>query len=179
MSEPQERRTAKDIICAIIQEAGGTLCGTTRLYKAFYVAHLYYWLHSEGVLTDHPIVRMPRGPGIDNGLCLLAELCEEGRINAHEAPSGIHLERVYTLAKGGKVRLEKGQKQAIREALKVVSGKTAAGLSDMVKAMSASLKMVPEGSEIPLYLDVLDEADLEGIDQQLREAGELVDKVFK
>ena len=57
---------AKQVICAIVEAAGGKLEGQVRLYKAFYYAHLYCWENAaEGVLTDYPIVRMPNGPGID------------------------------------------------------------------------------------------------------------------
>ena len=49
----------------IRQSAGDRIEGKTRLFKAFYFAHLFYARSAVDYLTDWPIVRMPQGPGID------------------------------------------------------------------------------------------------------------------
>ena len=60
-----ERSKAKQVILEIIRQSKGRLTGKTRLYMAFYVAHLLYAEQEAGYLTVWPIVKMPFGPGID------------------------------------------------------------------------------------------------------------------
>ena len=81
------REKAKLLLCAIIQAAGGYFNGKTRLYKAFYFAHLFYFRDFKGVLSDHPVVRMPKGPAVDDGTSILAELQSGGNFE-HYKPSG-------------------------------------------------------------------------------------------
>ncbi|MBP87557.1 MAG: hypothetical protein CMJ64_12665 [Planctomycetaceae bacterium] len=60
-----EKDRAKRIIIEIIRQADGSFERKTNLYKAFYHAHLKYAADNPGYLSKWPIVRMPRGPGID------------------------------------------------------------------------------------------------------------------
>ena len=75
-----ESKKAKQIIKEIIRQAGGRLDGKTRLYKAFYLAHLFYFERSPGLLSDWPIVKMPNGPGIDDGDILIDSMVAAGEI---------------------------------------------------------------------------------------------------
>lgn len=86
MSAP-DRHKAKRLILEIIRQAKGGL-GKTQLFKAFWLSHLYYAQIARGYLTDWRIVRMPHGPGIDDGDDLLHELVEEGLITQRYESKG-------------------------------------------------------------------------------------------
>ncbi|HUU30823.1 MAG TPA: hypothetical protein VMY69_01830 [Phycisphaerae bacterium] len=172
------REKAKQIILGIIEVGGGTWYGTTRLYKAFYLSHLFYWDENEGVLTSHPIVRMENGPGIDEGKALLDELRVEDKIGVVPRAKGPYQEFVYSLTKGAKPNLTKAERESIKKAIAWAGSRSAARLSRWAHNFSRSLEEVPLGHEIPLYLDVLDQASIEDIDTRLKKAGDLVGKVF-
>ncbi len=59
------REKAKAILTAIVEQAGGAFGGKTRLYKSFYIAHLLHFRDHAGILSDFPIVRMRRGPAVE------------------------------------------------------------------------------------------------------------------
>ena len=48
---------AKRVLVELIRAAGGEWTGKTRLYKAYYLAHLYYAETESGFLTNWPVVR--------------------------------------------------------------------------------------------------------------------------
>ena len=77
-----DKERAKCVLVEILRAADGHIGSTTELYKAFYIAHLWYASTSPGYLTDWPIVRMQRGPGIGNGHELIDELIRDGIIEA-------------------------------------------------------------------------------------------------
>src|SRR5437667_5852958 len=76
---PPNRERAKRLILEILRQSEGGL-GKTQLFKAFWLAHLYYSKNARGYLTDWPIVRMPNGPGIDQGDSLLLQLIHSGDV---------------------------------------------------------------------------------------------------
>lgn len=80
-TRPPDWDDAKRIIVAIIAAASGEFVGQTRLYKAFYRAHVEYWRAQSRPMTRHRVVWMPHGPGIDQGESLIEELVEEGLIS--------------------------------------------------------------------------------------------------
>jgi hypothetical protein len=61
------RAKADAVIIELLRTAAGEWTGKTKLYKAFYFAHLYFANEHPGQLTDWPIARMPEGPGIHQG----------------------------------------------------------------------------------------------------------------
>ena len=71
------KECAKRLILEILRQAGGEI-EKTKIFKAFWLAHLYYSKIAPGYLTDWPIVRMPNGPGIDRGDQLIVELIHSG-----------------------------------------------------------------------------------------------------
>src|SRR5829696_1839003 len=73
-----DKQRAKQIIVEIIRASGGSLTNKTNLFKAFYHAHLKYAEKRPDILSDWPIIRMPRGPAIDRFNVLLGELISEG-----------------------------------------------------------------------------------------------------
>src|SRR5436309_2913255 len=83
---PNKER-AKRVILELLRQAGGEM-GKTKLFKAFWLAHLYYSKKAPGYLTDWPIVRMPKGPGIDRADQLILELIHSGQIEKNYEPKG-------------------------------------------------------------------------------------------
>lgn len=94
----KDRLLAKKIIVEIIRQAGGKWIGKTKLYKAFYFAHLYYFESAPDYLSDWPIVRMPNGPGIDSGDELLRELAATGVLTRDFVPEGPYRASRYHLS---------------------------------------------------------------------------------
>src|SRR4051794_835855 len=72
------KTTAHAVVLEILRQADGEWTGKTKLFKAFYFAHLYYAAERPGALTHWPIARMPQGPGIDNSEGLFSELVRDG-----------------------------------------------------------------------------------------------------
>ena len=124
---------AKKIIVEIIRQAGGNLTTTTKLYKAFYAAHLYYASQSPGYLTHWPIVRMPWGPGIGEGEELIEELERIGVLRLETEMVGPYPATKYSLT-GKELPGEKLSSEAISaitSAVNFVKDKTATQLSDL------------------------------------------------
>ncbi len=147
---------AKDVICELIAASGGVLRGKLRLNKAFYFAHLFYWQEADDVLTDYPVVRLPNGPAVDDLDTLLLELAADNRIVVARAWNGPYRENVYHYA--GSPATEDAQTprtRAIRQAVDLVEGHTAAELSEMTHEHSWSWQNTSNGSELNIYLDVL------------------------
>ena len=60
------RDKAKQVIAEIVrQSTAERMRGKTKLFKAFYFAHLYYAKANVDYFTDCPIVRMPNCAGTD------------------------------------------------------------------------------------------------------------------
>jgi hypothetical protein len=153
-----QREEAKQLICEIVAAAGGKLVGKVRLHKAFYYAHLYYWQRGAGVLTSHPVVRLPFGPAIDDGANIVAQLVEEGQLRVTQQPNGPYKDSVFE---------------------ELVKSKTAVELSEETHLFSRSWQDSQNGEELDIYVDLLDDFEY----QQLLETGqrsrELVNAVFQ
>jgi len=161
----QDSSEAKRIILAIIQEDGGSFEGCTRLYKAFYGAHLIYWRETGKFLTTHPIVCMTNGPGIDRGSSILRELEAEKRILRSERMVGPYPVAVYRLGDGVTVELAPEERSAVEVAINWVRGKTAAEASDASHVVSRTWREAEEqkryGDELHIYLDALTDDNYE------------------
>lgn len=171
-----QRELAKRVLIEILHAGGGKIEGRVRLYKAFYVAHLYFWQENRGTLTGHPIVHMPFGPGIDDGDDLLFELQQQGAINIESRMRGPYREDVVKLAPGRRVSraLDDARVEAIRKAVKWVKGKTGAELSAETHLHSRSWNATVDGEEMDVYLDTLSEAEFRRVRRNVTEAAELV-----
>ncbi len=169
---------AKRVLCQIVQAAGGRLAGTVRLYKAFYFAHLYYWQRNDAPLTDHPIVRMPLGPGVHDGRRLLMELVADGALRASSQPVGPYAETVYEAARPFEVDPNDLGYQAVLEAVSLVEGRTASDLSELTHQYSRSWRLTADGDELPLYLDTLDDQQYDDLETRVNEARTLVESAF-
>src|SRR5437667_11993892 len=84
---PPNRERAKRLILEILRQSEGGL-GKTQLFKAFWLAHLYYFKMAPGYLTDWPIVRMPNGPGIDRADRLILDLVQSEHVARSHIPKG-------------------------------------------------------------------------------------------
>lgn len=176
MSEPREQ--AKDVICQILAAAGGELKKKTALYKAFYYAHLYYWQEYEGTLTDYPIVRMPSGPGIDNGGGLLQELEAEGRICSEFYPVGPFIEHAFVLTQPYMVDPSDPRYRAVEKAVDFVKEKSSTELSQITHDYSRSWLQSMDGEELNIYIDLLGDDEYIALKQRINETEEMVNGVF-
>lgn len=173
------REAAKLVIRDIVAAAGGRLAGKTRLFKAFYAAHLYYWRGGNGVLTDYPIVRMPRGPGIDDGEELLLELEREGFLRIGSQPCGPFEETVYESVGQADFEPDDPRFRAAQDAAKWVRDKTAVELSAETHEFSRSWNESSDGDEMNIYLDLVPNSDLIRIRESVKRAEDLVNGAFK
>ena len=129
------RDKAKAILAKIIESAGGSFNGKTRLYKAFYVAHLLHFRDQQGVLSDYPIIRMPRGPAFDAGDVLLGELQADGFIRLGQRPVGPYLEDVFTLTRAA-APLSDVETESVRRAVEWIGDRPATELSEWTHEFS-------------------------------------------
>lgn len=170
---------AKQIVYAIIREAGGEFSGRTRLYKAFYLAHIAHWLKHDGILSQYPIARMPKGPGIDQGDTLLAEMHSDQLITSRETECGPYKENVYSIVSQHATNLlDDADVEAIQQALQWVDNKTGTQLSDMTHEHSRSWISGENGDILDVYQDVLSDEEFDKIIKIQSRAKGLVDSVF-
>jgi hypothetical protein len=169
---------AKQVICQIIAAAGGRLEGKLRLFKAFYFAHLFYWQHGTGILTDHPIVRMPMGPGIDKSEALLGALQREGQIRVGTRANGPFREYVYELTTPVEIDPSNARYRAIEEAVEWVRDKSAGELSLETHLYSRSWRSGADGQVLDIYSDLLDDEEYESVRKGLVDAAGLIHDAF-
>jgi len=155
----REKELAKQIIAEIIRQAGGAFDNKTNLYKAFYYAHLQYAEQQPGYLSNWPIVRMPRGPGIHDFDMLLGELMAEGKVETKQVDwagcSGFR----FRLCEGPVERnlLPQGSLEAIAFAVEQVKGKSADQVSRDTHETSRAWKNAQDGDELNIYIDSIPE----------------------
>jgi hypothetical protein len=170
MMTPDKNRALR-IIAEIIRQAGGELTGTTRLYKAFYFAHLYYAESAPGYLSDWPIVKMPNGPGIDSGNQLIAEMKDAGVLSTDHVHVGPFQAMRFRLS--GKEPLGDALApeavDAIRRAVQLVQDKAAGELSELIRDFSRSWNLAKEGEELNTYIDLIPDDEYASDEVRLRE----------
>ncbi|KAL8814469.1 MAG: hypothetical protein Q9191_008546 [Dirinaria sp. TL-2023a] len=172
------RQQAKELVCTIIAVTGGELHKKVALFKAFYYAHLFYWQEHQEALTDHPIVRMPQGPGIDDHTSILRELEGEARIEIRREPYGPYQEYVYKLKSPFTIDPGSPHHTAVERAVKWVQGKSAMELSEEAHDYSRSWQIGQDGQELNIYIDLLDDAEYVEMNRRLRASEEMVNDVF-
>jgi hypothetical protein len=152
-----DKDRAKRIIAEIIKQNGGVFVNKTNLFKAFYRAHLYYAEREIGYLSDWPIVKMPRGPGIDNFDLLLGELLTDGVLHAEEIEVGSKtaIRFQWTGQDLPGESLSEGAIHAIRMGVEMVQGKTADSVSHESHRDSRSWHEAKNGERLNIYLDSL------------------------
>jgi hypothetical protein len=172
------KQAAKEIILDILQLAGGSFDGKTRLFKVFYFAHLYYWRDNGQVLSAHPIVRMPQGPGIDQSAEILGELARDGLIEVSSRHTGPYSTNVYVLRTRRERNYADPRIVSIQQAIDWAAGRSAAELSDETHEFSRSWKKAKDGDELDIYLDTLDEDEYQTMVSRVEAAKKLVEGIF-
>jgi len=159
----REKETAKQVILEIIRQAGGTLNYKTSLFKAFYHAHLHFAENQPGYLSTWPIVRMSRGPGIDQFDVLIGELLAEGAIETQQIECGDYEGFQFRIGKSTSRRnvLPPGAIDSIAYGVQQVKGKTAKQVSDESHAVSRAWRESRDGDELNIYTDLLGPAEYE------------------
>lgn len=147
---------AKAVVAEIIQQSpGDELVGTVRLYKAFYLAHLFYARQNAGYLTDWPIVKMPQGPGIGDFNELRDRLVADGVLEIDSERIGPYNAVKYRATSERMRQLEPEAIAAVRKAVEFVADKTGAQLSDITHEFSRSWREAGPGEELSIYMDLL------------------------
>lgn len=148
-----DKKRAKRIFLEIIRESGGNF-GKTKLFKAFWLSHLYFNAKSITVLSDWPIVRMPNGPGVHRGDVLLGELEQEGAIKINRVPKGPFTEMVCELADPLSDN-EVGELEvaSIKEAVDFINDSSATEISRLSHDYSRAWNENENGAELNIYTD--------------------------
>ena len=172
------RTKAQDVILEVLRNTDGEWTGKTKLFKAFYFAHLDYALEQPGLLTDWPIVRMPQGPGIDKSHLLFDGLVREGYLIVERVHEGPYPECRYRLTDKGREekRPPEDARAAIKEATLFCLSRTAAELSQLTHERSRSWREGKDGEVLNIYIDTIPEEEyerrqavIEQLDKQLAE----------
>lgn len=176
MDAQENRELAKRILLEILRQTNGRMEGKTRLYKAFYFAHLFYYKHGHGLLSDWPIVRMPRGPGIDSANDLLRELRDDGFISMGVQQNGPYDECWYELASDRPPDLDSKEIEAIRLAVEYIKEMNASEVSD--KSHLRSWWKGKDGYPMNIYVDLLDDDEYDEDSAQIDRINQDVSAVF-
>jgi hypothetical protein len=166
--KPSDKERAKDIIVAIIREAGGTFTNKTNLFKAFWLAHVKYARSHCDSLSDWPIVRMPNGPGIDNFNALLGELMMENRVATKQVKRGDFDAFQFKLTDGRKCGLDKRAMQAIKSGVASVVGRSAESVSDSSHKKSRSWRAASNGERLDVLLDAIPDDEYREREKRLK-----------
>ena len=168
----EEKCLAKRIIAEMIRQAGGTFDNKTNLFKAFYYAHLRYADTQPGYLSNWPIVRMPRGPGIHDFDVLLGELMAEGKVETKqvdwESCSGFR----FSLCEDSTKRspLPAGAVEAIAFGVGQVSGKSAGQVSRESHESSRAWQNAQDGEELNIYVDTIPDEEYQRRAKRMRDS---------
>ncbi len=158
------RATAKDVILEILRVTDGEWTGKTKLFKAFYFAHLYYAQERPDLLTDWPIVKMPTGPGIHESHRLFGDLIREGLLVVESVHEGPYPEHRYRLTEAGRKaqRLPDDQARlAVEKAALFCHVKTAEELTQMTHERSRSWQEGEDGAALNVEVDVIPDDEYE------------------
>lgn len=176
----EDRERAKHIVLQILKQAGGSL-GKTKLFKAFWLAHLFYAKNSAGYLSGWKVVRLPHGPGIDKGDELILQLKKSGAVTLDHEPKGPYTETICKLAEqGGLHNLPDEARKAIAAAVKVIKmHDSASQISEWSHEYSRSWNTTPNGSELDIYSDLIPDDLYYERKQKLDDLSEVYDDLFK
>lgn len=177
----EERDRAKQIILHILKQAGGSL-GKSRLFKAFWLAHLYYAKNTVGYLSSWKIIRLPHGPGIDKGEDLILQLKKSCDIAVYHEPRGPYTEMVCKLTEQSRIKdISEEATKAIKTAVGVITElhDSVAQISEWSHEASRSWNVTPNGSELDIYSDLIPDDVYYERKLKLEELNEVYDDLFK
>lgn len=170
-----DREEAKRLILKIVAVAGGQLEAMSRLNKAFYATHLFYWQEQGKLLSDYPVVKLPNGPGIDDFEALVAELEAENKLVVVLGEKGPYKQTTLVLKAAVEINPQDPEFVAIRKAIRWVKSHTTRQLSDITHEQPSYQGQPRIGYEQAIYLDAVSEEEYEGI----RAACARVDDAFR
>jgi hypothetical protein len=175
-----DKERAKQIILEILRQAGGVLDYKTNLFKAFYHAHLRFADTQPGYLSAWPIVRMPRGPGIDRFDVLIGELMAEGKVVTRDIESGEYRGFQFVLCDGVSQSgsLPDAAVQAIAYGVEQVKGKSATQASAESHQVSRAWRDASDGDELNIYLDSLTPEEYRDYTGKAKQIGDQLDAVW-
>jgi hypothetical protein len=162
------RTNAQRVLLELIRNAGETWDGKTKLFKAFYFAHLYYAHKEPGLLTDWPIVRTPQGPGIHKSVPLLQGLVKNGYLTVEPIQEGPYPDSRYRLTEKAAAEppLADDARAAIKAAVDFVLPRTAGELSELTRERSRSWQDANDGDLLDIYIDLIPDDEYEkGLEQ--------------
>ncbi len=180
--EGRNRLRAQQVILEMAnQSPDNKIEGKARLFKIFYLAHLYYAYDEVGFLSEWPIVKMPEGPGIDRLNHLLHDLLTQKMLETTPIRIGPYPAMCYRAT--GKAwpgaPLEREAVEAIRQAVKFARNKTGAQLSDLTHEYSYSWNEAESGMELNIYLDLLSEEERKQAKQTASEVQASVEEAWE
>lgn len=175
------RTNARQVILELIRDAKGTWDGKTKLFKAFYFAHLYYAKNQPGILTDWPIARLPQGPGIHNSSSLIGGLVQDGYLTVEEIQEGPYPEYRYRLTEKAQEAppLPDDAKAAVASAAGFTIPMLATQLSQLTHDRSRSWREAKNGDIIDIYVDLLPDDEFEKDREQIGQLEQLLTAALK
>src|SRR5262249_49950462 len=143
--------------------------GKTRLFTAFYFAHLYYAGKEPALLTDWPIVRTPQGPALHKGFPLLQGLVKNGYLTIEPIQEGPYPEYRYKLTEKAAAAppLAAEAQAAIKAAAAFALPRTASELSQLTRERSRSWLEAKDGDLLDIYIDLIPDDQYEQAQEQL------------
>jgi hypothetical protein len=176
----ENRERAKQVILQILRQADNGSLGKSRLFKAFWLAHLLYAKENTGYLSAWKIVRLPHGPGIDRGDQIILELRTSGAIRLTHEPRGPYTETVCVLAREPAADLlGVGAIAAIQSAFQIVNTETVAQIAEWSHEFSRSWNLTPNGKELDIYTDLIPDDVYEERRQALQKMNDAYDDLFR
>jgi hypothetical protein len=171
---------AKQIILQILNQDEDGALHKSRIFKAFWLAHILYAKKNPGYLSGWKIIKLPNGPGIDRGEQLILELSNAGAIRVAHREKGVHTETICMLAKNPPEHLlSKEAMAAIRSAYNIVKKESVSKISHWSHQYSRSWNLASMGSELDIYNDHIPDEVYEERKQTLREMKEAYNDLFK
>ncbi len=150
--------------------------GRTKVYKAFYFAHLFYAEDQPDVLTAWPIVRMPNGPGIGDFDLLIGRLGDE--VERSSRRIGPYIEQVFRLKEASDTTLSESAQIAIQRAVEWVQKHSAAELSELTHEQSRSWQTGHDGDTLDIYIDIESDDEYKQREERLRNLKNETESIF-
>lgn len=157
-----DRAKAKAVLLEAALAAGREGIQRTNHYKVFWLAHLFHMLSAGTLLTQWSIVKMPQGPGVDQGQALLDELEAEAMLVVGQRAKGPYLsmpasvprERLERAEAVVREHLSPQERESIHEALACVGPDDASTASRWSHKVSRSWKAAELGQTLDIFADL-------------------------
>jgi hypothetical protein len=179
----KRRKKAQAVIVALVDAAGADGLLRTNLYKAFWLSHLFAMTETGRSLTDWPIVKMPRGPGIHEFTDLISDLV--GSVLQDDEETVGPLPRPTDACSRSRARAEaiselrSDELVAVKHAVKLVGSRSANDASRLSHEVSRSWREAQKGAELDIYLDLLvDDEEVDRIRESTAKNAELARKIL-